>query len=766
MDEQSPIRNPLLPIVLLIGVIFGLIFVAFRATGTLPSFEPIPTSPTATLPPTQSLTETPQLSDTPTPQPTWTLRPTSTPTHTPTLTNTPTATLFPSLTPARPLEINDLYRLREWTVERAEQLVSLLRDYPEARFRTNQDRQNPQFNEAYAYPAFAYREALLRFPDAPTATSWKWELAYSLARSNAPLVGSFYSDMILEALESGETRVDRLPKWFSAREQRLVLQVYPVPAQTGDQQSHIVQIEGGGSAYIWILERSGGFTAHILASHFDFASDIQSGLVIEDFTGDGHAEAVISFSQTPENTILTPPLVFSMASMPPVQLPFAPSIPLDLGTGFNGTWNPGSENNREDLLEFNARLLSACPVDITRSYRWNGVAFEQVSTDYNLEPEPSIVEYCEITVEHAARLWGHEISAEFMEAVLPYWPPERRVDGRLYRPEARDEWIYRLGISHALAGNLEQARGFLQEIVDSPSQSESPWIQPSSDFLEAYRSEDDLYLACTQSLDCDARAALRDITARIPVERYAQAHIDLRAYGVVLRSSGLFDFNRDGVPERWFVVRHRENQKLELWILARDTEMIHALYISDIESASPTFRYSDQEGEPPIVQLQLGEGFKLEHLPEIGTPFISYHTVEFVPTTFTRDTLEGAIEDLFSGQDPAGVLTTLENLEQSERFNCLNFSICDRFYYMLGLAYELNGREREAIDTYVKLWWENRESPFTTMARLKLEQITRTTPVPTPRTSTPGAYPSPETTPTGAYPPPEASPSPSPYPSP
>jgi hypothetical protein len=758
MPEQSPFRSPLLPIMLLTGVIFGLIFVAIRATVALPAS---PVNPTATFPvhtPSPALPATPTLTQTLTPLPTWTIRPTASPTSTGTPTPTPTATLHPTLTPARPLEFNDQYRLREWTPERAEQLVSLLNDYPEARFRTAAERQDPRFNEAYAYPAFAYREALLRFPDDPAAESWKYGLAYSLARNNDPEAGNVYANLILEALESGKVRINSLPGWFSAQERRLELNVIPVQTSSVSGSSVIVQISGGGGAYIWVLEDSGDFTTHPLISHFDFANDLQSGLATGDFTGDGTPEAVIFFSQTAENSLLSPPRVFQLNGTSPVELNFTVSKPFDLGTEFSGIWQMAINDNQREVLQFSARVMPACPVDITRNYLWNGEAFELESTHYQLEPEPSIVEYCEITVEHAARLWGVDVSAELMEAVLPYWPPERRADGRLYPADARDEWLYRLGVSHTLAGNPEQARSYLQEALDFPSQPESTWQSRIRDFLNTYQTEDDLYKACTQSIHCDPRAALKYITAQIPVERYERAHVDLRAAGVALRSSGLFDFNRDGEQERWLVVRHREDQNLELWILARDTENIHALFVGDAESAQPNFRYSDQVEEPPIVQLQLGEGFKLEHVPGSNEPFLSYHIVEFVPTTFTRDALEEAIEDLFSGQDPAGVLRDLENLQESQRFNCLNFRICDRFYYMLGLAYELDGREREAIDTYIKLWWENRDSPFTVMARLKLEQLIRNTPVPTQRTGTPGGYPPPVSTPTTGYPLPEPTP--------
>ena len=39
---------------------------------------------------------------------------------------------------------------------------------------------------------------------------------------------------------------------------------------------------------------------------------------------------------------------------------------------------------------------------------------------------------------------------------------------------------------------------------------------------------------------------------------------------------------------------------------------------------------------------------------------------------------------------------------------------------MLGLASELSGYDREAIDIYLKLWRLYPESPFTTMGRVKL----------------------------------------------
>ena len=80
---------------------------------------------------------------------------------------------------------------------------------------------------------------------------------------------------------------------------------------------------------------------------------------------------------------------------------------------------------------------------------------------------------------------------------------------------------------------------------------------------------------------------------------------------------------------------------------------------------------------------------------------------------------------------------------------------------MLGLVSELAGYERNAVDANLTLWREYSKSPFTTMARLKLEGIAIPAPaVPTytitpsgtfiPIPTIPGVTPTP--TPTGATP--------------
>jgi hypothetical protein len=550
MSEQPPLRSPLLSIVLLTGAILGLIFVAVRAAASLPVFQPDPLAVVPSIEASPSTTLLPLSTETPTARPTWTIRPSGTPTHTSTPTATATATLHPSLTPARPLQFNDLYNLRAWTPAQAGQMVSLLQDYPEARFRTAEEQSDASFNEAYYYPAFAYQEALLRFPKDSAAQVWKWSLGYSFARNNAPQTGAYYADLIAQALYSGDTQISNLPAWFKEKERRLELQVIPVSIPDGYTSSHLLRISGSGSATIWLLGKSADFETYPLTSEFDFAGKLTGKLAFGDLTGDGIAEAIISTSQPTGSTLLATPQIFNLTSAPPSKLSFSESIPFDLGVGFVGNWDVIQDDGQGQLLQFSTRILPACPVDITRTYQWEADSFWLESTHFAIQPDPSIVEYCEITVEHAARLWGYTTSAEFMEAVLPYWPPERKVDGRLYEADARDEWLYRLGVAHALAGNIDTARGFLQEALGFPSVPDGEWIESAQNFLDLYQSEDDLYKICSQSTNCDPRAAMEKQVSRIPVDRYAVIVSDLREHGIAIRSSGLFDFDQDGEQER------------------------------------------------------------------------------------------------------------------------------------------------------------------------------------------------------------------------
>jgi hypothetical protein len=87
-------------------------------------------------------------------------------------------------------------------------------------------------------------------------------------------------------------------------------------------------------------------------------------------------------------------------------------------------------------------------------------------------------------------------------------------------------------------------------------------------------------------------------------------------------------------------------------------------------------------------------------------------------------------ELLFVEQNPQAVINELEAWFKS--INPATENSWESYYientlpyrtYLLGLAYELNGQDQKAIQTYYNLWQTYPENPFTTIARYKLEKM-------------------------------------------
>jgi len=177
-----------------------LIFAALRIVfpPTTPSLLPATLTSTITVTRTTTITVTPTATPTRTARPSLTLRPTETNTATRTVTVTATGTRLPTITFARPLDFNDLYRLATWSPEAAARRISLLQSYPEAEAAT----------------ILAVQEALLRYPDASQANEWRWVLAYALSRLNDPQAATLYADLISTGLNSQQASLENLPAWF------------------------------------------------------------------------------------------------------------------------------------------------------------------------------------------------------------------------------------------------------------------------------------------------------------------------------------------------------------------------------------------------------------------------------------------------------------------------------------------------------------------------------------------------------------------------
>jgi hypothetical protein len=730
-----------------------------------PSFTPSP-SATASLTPT--LTRTPLASHTPTVS----LTPSITPTPTQTV---PTPSL-PTLTPARALVDASQYKLVDWTAEDADYAGRLLQGYPDTLPLTAPPGEITQaYLDAYRYPVFAWREALLRFPEAPQAASWSWQLAYDLALMGDPQAAQNYADLIAGGLNRDETQIPYLYSWFAEREPRLGLYMTAVDPPPGALASYVIELRGqGGSAFIWLLEKSGAFQAFPLLARFDFVNQPRANWIVADLNPDDAdgREVAIYFTQDEGQFTVDPPTVFNLSQSTPEELPFIPDQDIfRVGMEFDNYWSVSASGDQTDLV-FKTSVYPPCPVTLSLTYRWNGTYFAFLDQQTAVEPNPAHLAECEAIIDHVAAVWGPQAVIPLMETLLPDWPPAEDAQGEPYPLDARDEWRYRLGVYHALVGNQIQAVDYLNQVSTSPSVYNSVWITPAQEFLAAYQSPQDLYRACVGSPVCDPALAIQHLVEGMPAE--ADAFESLKQAGMNPNSSGYFDFEDDGESERWFTTRYRERQTPEFWILVQHKEGHTALRVGPVQNVPPSLEYLEEayiadDGltMQPAVILEGEQAFAMQRLPDNQRPYLlevplrkEYPSKFFVP-------LSELETRLLSGESPEVIQEELLNLADYPGLLCAPTWTCDPYYYLLGLASELAGDEKLAIENYQTLWLNYSKSPFTTLARLKLSggaPVATATPSPTPTLfatpglATPGTPTPPTPTPTVSGTPPTPTP--------
>jgi hypothetical protein len=731
-DEAKRIRFLLTNLVILFIFVLTLVFLIASYPDLL---APPPTAtPTITNTVIPTLTPTPIL-----PSPTITLTPTPTrtrlPTFTPTITNSPTPTSTstpsptptgpPTLTPARPVPGNERYNLQPWTSANAANLVERMENYPNTLPRQARGDDNSAYFAAFKYAVFAQEEALLRFPDTPQAEAWRWGLAYDLARTGDPQAASHYADLILQGLNRGETSLDGLSAWFHDKEPRLDLYPIILKPLSGYTGNYVLEIRGGGSAFIWLLNTPGAYQAYPIFTDFDFVNTPGFQTILSDLNGDGFEDLAI-YQQTRTGDLnLILPRVFNLAQVPAQPLPFRPSqSSFTIGMDYTNYWAIQRDETGKNLLAFQSSIFDACPITIQRIFKWDGSFFSLVSTAYQPEPNPATLNYCPTMVDHAAQTWGSEPALKLVQATLDAWPPALDLQGKPYTMDGRDEWRYRLGIYQALNGDAQGAIATMQAIVDSPALPASRWIEPAQNFLDSYHSHEDIYRACVQAQFCDPGQAIKQIISSLPARQSDQAVDLLWKSGVTLRASGFYDFYGTQENLRWFTVRHHPFEKLQFWILAASPDRIQALYVASIDSNQPTLTIQEttQDGgaQAPVIWLDDVAAFSLQRDPDSLAPYLTYYPVAYHwPNRFEQG-LQAASQALFGGSPPAKVVQQLVDLQTNPGLLCAPYWTCDPYYYLLGLANELAGNKSAAIDAYLQVWWDYSNSPYTTMVRLKV----------------------------------------------
>jgi hypothetical protein len=673
-----------------------------------------------------------------TPRPTWTLRPSATITNTPTPTPTLTPTLLPTITAAIAARLNTFYSLKPWDLSQQERTIELLKA----------DTILLGTDDSYRSLAYAEGEAGLRFPDAINATDWLWDRAYNLIRISDPQAMPLYAELIQSAISSGQVRATDLPDWFSQNETRLTMQTTLFPAQPGELSRLLIEIKGEGSAYLWMVETPNGVNIFPLINDIDFNQPHENSFLYDDLTGDAAPDLVVYRHTSPGSTLLTIPTIFDLSAEPPPLLPIQEQIPIDFGLEPRVDAEIKTDDSGNEQLQVTNSLLPACPTNVAQLYSWDGTNFKSSLLQYEVLPLSGMEQYCEIVLDTASNGWGPEAAINVALPMLAVWPPESDVQGNPYPPDAYDELRYRMGVLYALAGQPSEAIRYLTDITSSPITPNSSWIIPAQEFLQAYQGTEDLFTACQQAQFCNLRDAIRTMVSTSGLDDTEQAISYLQNNGVTIRSKGLFDFNLDGNDERWMIIQPRPGSKLEFWIVSKAMDGAQAVFGQVLEGPESLPYYHEPAGEIPVVQLELQKGFTFDRLVETQEPYIKWVDVEYARPTTILDGYTQALNALMSGEDPKLIQQTLLQLLNSPRFkgDCIAFKICDQFHYTLGFVYDLNGEDGNAIDQYLWVWRNYPKSPYTELARLKLDYFplptyTRT-PVPTKtptRTRTPSS---------------------------
>lgn len=718
-------------LVILTLVILGLILVIAGYPLLSRPAPPTPTTLVRQVLPTDTatITATETLSATPS------RTPRNTFTSTPTLTRTKIGTPLPTFTPtgapllpaSRPVA-GKLYSLVKWTPEEADALVEYLNAYPNTLLNQVPKPDRTVYFNAFQYAVLAQREALLRFPGAEQASRWQWGLAYNQAQIDADGAAQAYADLVTRALNQGETDLQDLSSWFSKYEPRFSLSVIELEPTPGFLSSRLIQIHGAGSAFIWLLESTGAYQSQVLVNAFDFLNPGQMNTLIADLTGDGAPEVAI-FSYLPTNASLQifPPRVFDLAKSPAVELFYNPGQALlHIGVDFTNYWAIRQDSTGKSSQLFKSTVFPICPVVIQQEFTWNGQSFISAEPTFSVELPRSNLSYCDLIVQHAVQNWGPQATIQVLEQALPALAASQPDTNPDLVTRIKDEWRLRLALAYALTGNVEKARGWLEEIVAKPAQANSEWLASAQQLLQIYRTPTDVYQACIQSAGCiPAQAVNILINNHLQQVRQAQstnedALVLLGKAGAQIRAAGYFDFDLDGQKERWFTLRHRPFEKLELWILVVTKPGEQAIRLGNVDTDKPAFTYLDDQALAPVVFIDAQAPFQL--LRDRFSQEAYIRLIE-LPTLYPdkfKLALAPLQEALLSGADPKEIRQKLLDLELLPGLLCKKQFTCDAYYYFLGLSSELAGDEIGAAKDYVTLWLNYLKSPYTIMARIKL----------------------------------------------
>jgi hypothetical protein len=686
-----------------------------------PTDTPIPSQ-------TQPPTQTPTASRTPLP----TLTATTTQTPTPTFTSSAIPPP-PTLTPALPDNIDEAFELVALPPSEFDYTISMLEGFPDL---LPNGIQNEDFYTSFYHAMVMRSEALLKYPNDPKAIDWRWGLAYNLSEVGDDRAGITYASLLTQEISENDLSLESLGGLVEERDSRLNLSINGVSLYQENISNHLIEIQTeGGSIFLWHTEDPEGNAVFPLSDESNYQNPSASKVFWSDLTNDQNKELII-FTPGPESRDFSFPTVFDLSQTPPKILSFKPNQDFEIGLENEYDWNIISNNQGFYDLQLRSTVYPPCPVNITHTYQWTGRWLERVNETYQVQPVTQLLQYCELLVDQASNVWSLPAAIQIMETILPEWPPESTVE-KTYPLDAYDELRYRLGVYHALSGDIQNSKAYFEAIIQTPVVPVSRWVSPANEFLSELDIPAGIYRVCVNSDPCDNRIALQNWVSTISSQEAVNALNYLSSGGVSIRYTNIFDFEDDGQPERWFTIRHTYVDRLEFWILSETDDGAQLLYVDTVDTNQPNLtRYTNLNGQT-YVWIGSQQSFRLVRYPDSSEASISLLPPSYYYADLTNQIAESSLQALLSGFSADNILDDLLAHRDSSTFICMNKEECARFYYALGFAAEQVGDEVLAVESYLKIWWDSFESPFSTIVRKKLAYkpgygpIATATPIPT-----------------------------------
>ena len=539
--------------------------------------------------------------------------------------------------------------------------------------------------------------------------------------------------------QGGENPVETLSAWFPLHEQRLTLtEVGRSEARTVLRLAATTQGEGANSGAHFLVRKNRAET-RILPLAYRDAFDLAHGAGVTgglaDVTGDGKDELIAIHAHRPGGNdafYYADLLVYEVATDPPRLLPFWPSPATRLGGGEADGWTVLEEAGKPRLRVRESPSEQCDVVSIVRTYTWTGERLQLAESGYEIGASAGN-RFC-LPFVFAAAEDGQKAALEYLE--------DNVYSGG---PEQADALRYRLGIYHALGGNSDAATGYLNDLIARPLGSERAWVRMATRFLDRYEMPAGLFPACRDSDYCDTKQALRLLVGLQPTVSYALTARQLRTWNVPVTRWSFFDMDGDGALEQWMLID--AGSTFELWILIPGNDTVKALFVDTIAGnayAAAMERITSVAGAP-IVRLDNGQErllFTFSGTPsDSNSPAVTSLRSQSANESdnYTAELLTRSQAALWQGTDGASIADTLNRFRQSRDFNCTlgpPGSICAEYVYTLALARELSGNESAAIELYLDLWRRFPDTPYATMARVRIVQST-VSPTALPRTDTP-----------------------------